>query len=278
MSSIHDVTLVTIETHYHALAGRALEETVKRIPFSNVVTFSDVPLLQGAKNVPVNKIGSLRDYCEILLKGMWPFINTSHVIFAQWDAMVFDQTRWTDEFLEYDYIGAVWPWQPPGQNVGNGGFSLRSTKLLEALRDPFIHMVPEGPHGVQEDNYISIVHRNLLEQKYGIKFAPQDVAAKFSYELGPYSGSMAFHGFWNVINFMPEDTVDFFFANRPPNMFNELHRAHHIIVALGNTDRVDLVESAADEIRSGKDYANLFAWLSQDTFDNKTAILDLIKT
>jgi len=77
---------------------------------------------------------------------------------------------------------------------------------------------------------------------------------------------------------MPEDTVDFFFANRPPNMFNELHRAHHIIVALGNTDRVDLVESAADEIRSSKDYANLFGWLSQDTFDNKTAILDLIRT
>ena len=276
-TAVDDVTLVTIETHYHALAGRALQECVDRIPFKNVVTFSDRPLLPGATNIPTNTITSMRDYCEIMLKCMWPHIKTSHIIFAQWDAMIFDETRWNDDFLNYDYIGAVWPWQPPGQNVGNGGFSLRSMKLLNALRDPFIHMVPEGPNGVQEDNYIAIVHRNMLEQKYGIKFADANLASQFSYELGPYSKSMAFHGFWNVINFMPKDTVDFFFTKRPPNMFNELHRAHHIIVALGNTDRVDLVESAADEIRAGKDYANLFAWLTQDTYDNKTAILELIK-
>jgi Protein of unknown function (DUF5672) len=276
MSAIDDVTLVTIETHYHALAGRALQECVDRIPFRNVITFSDRPIIGGATNIPVNTIGSMRDYCDILLKGMWPFVRTSHVIFAQWDAMIFDETKWTDDYLEYDYIGAVWPWQPPGQNVGNGGFSLRSAKLLNALRDPFIHMTPEGPHGVQEDNYIAIVHRQMLEKKYGIRFAPPDVAAQFSYELGDYKGSMAFHGFWNVMQFMPKPTVDFFFANRPPNMFNELHRAHHIIVALGNTDRVDLIASAVEEIKSGRDFAQLFQWLSQDTFDNKAVIINLL--
>jgi len=278
MSSLKDVTLVTIETHYHDLAARALEETVKRLPVGKVVTFSDRPLLAGATNVPTVPIKSMRDYCDIMLKGFWPFIDTEYIIFAQWDAMAFDSSQWTDDFLNYDYIGAVWPWQPPGQNVGNGGFSLRSMKLLQALRYPVIQLVENSEHGVQEDNYISIVHRQLLEQKFGIRFAPQEVAKKFSYELGPYEGSMAFHGFWNVINFMPNDVTDFFVTHRPPGMFDELHRAHHTIVALAVADRLDLLEQCADEIRSGKDYQNVYSWLSQETFDNKQAVLDLIKS
>lgn len=278
MSTIKDVTLVTIETHYHDLAARALEETVKRLPVGRVVTFSDRPLLAGAKNVPVTPINSMHDYCDIMLKGFWPYIETEYIIFAQWDAMVFDASQWTDDFLNYDYIGAIWPWRPPGQNVGNGGFSLRSMKLLQALRYPVIQMVENSEHGVQEDNYISIVHRQLLEQKFGIQFAPQELASRFSYELGPYSGSMAFHGFWNVINFMPNDVADFFVTHRPPGMFSELHRAHHTIVAMAVAERLDLLEQCADEIRNSPAYENLYAWLSQETFDNQQSVLDLIKS
>ena len=278
MSSLNDVTLVTIETHYHDLAARALEETVKRLPVGKVVTFSDRPLLAGATNVPTVPIKSMRDYCDIMLKGFWPFIDTEYIIFAQWDAMAFDSSMWTDDFLNYDYIGAIWPWRSPGQNVGNGGFSLRSMKLLQALRYPVIQMVEDSEHGVQEDNYISIVHRQLLEQKFGIRFAPQEVATQFSYELGPYNGSMAFHGFWNVINFMPNDVTDFFVTRRPPGMFDELHRAHHTIVALAVANRLDLLEQCADEIRSSPAHAQLYTWLSQENFDNKHGVLDLIKS
>lgn len=278
MSTLKDVTLVTIETHYHDLAARALEETVKRLPVGRVVTFSDRTLLAGATNIPTVPIKSMRDYCDIMLKGFWPFIETEYIIFAQWDAMVFDASRWTDDFLNYDYIGAVWPWRAPGQNVGNGGFSLRSMRLLQALRYPVIQMVENSEHGVQEDNYISIVHRQLLEQKFGIRFAPQEVAKQFSYELGPYEGSMAFHGFWNVINFMPDDVSDFFVTHRPPGMFDEMHRAHHTIIALAAANRLDLLEQCADEIRSSPAHANVFNWLSNENFDNKQSVLDIIKS
>ncbi len=278
MSSLNDVTLVTIETHYHDLAARALQETVKRLPVGRVVTFSDRELLPGAKNVPVTPIGSLRDYCDIMLKGFWPYIETEFIIFAQWDAMVHDGSQWSNDFLNYDYIGAIWPWRPPGQNVGNGGFSLRSMKLLQALRYPVIQMVEDSEHGVQEDNYIAIVHRQLLEQKFGIRFAPQSLAKQFSYELGAYESSMAFHGFWNVINFMPKDVVDFFVTNRPPGMFDELHRAHHIIVALATTDRLDLLEQCAEQIRTSTVQQNLYTWLSQENFEKKQQVLDLIKS
>ena len=277
MSTRNDVTLVTIETHYHELAARALEECVKRIPFRNVVTFSDREIFAGAKNVPVNTITSMHDYCDIMLKGMWPYIETSHMIFVQWDAMIHDSNQWTDDFLNYDYIGAVWPWQPVSNNVGNGGFSLRSTKLLQALRYPLIQLDPTGPNGIQEDNYIAIQHRKLLETKFDIRFAPDTLARQFSYELGEYTTpSMAFHGFWNIINFMPRDTVDYFFTRRPPNIFQEMHRAHHTIVALAATNRVDLIQSAVEDIQSGPDFVRLLQWLSNEDFPNQPAVIQAL--
>ena len=278
MSTINDVTLVTIETYHHDVAARALTECTNRLPFKNIVTFSDKPLLKGAKHVPVTPIVGMRDYCDIMLKSMWPFIETEFVIFAQWDAMVFDQTKWTDDFLNYDYIGAIWPWEPPGQNVGCGGFSLRSMKLLQALRYPVIQMTEGSRFGLKhEDAYIGVVHRQLLEQKFGIRFAPQETAAQFSYELGPYTDSMSFHGFWNIIKFMPAQTVDFFIENRPPGMFSEIHRSHHNIVAMAETNRLDLVETCKEEIQAGAEYPKLIEWLSLENFTRKTEVLQILQ-
>ena len=270
----NEVTLCTIETHYHDLGGRALEECVKRLPFQKVVTFSDRDILPGAKNIPTTVIPNITDYCDFMLKSMWPFFDTDYTIFAQWDAMVFDPTKWTDDYLNYDYIGAVWPWEPEGQNVGCGGFSLRSRRLLNALRDPRIHMTENSRFGMKhEDAYICVEHRAMLEQEYGIKFAPSGIAAKFAYELGAYQGSMAFHGFWNIINFMPADTTDYFFVNRPKGMFSEMHRSHHNIVALGVKNRMDLFDSAIDEILAASDFPNLVQWLSNEQFPNRDHIL-----
>src|ERR1700687_3454326 len=42
---------------------------------------------------------------------------------------------WREEFLGCDYIGAQWFWHDDAMRVGNGGFSLRSRKLLLALQD-----------------------------------------------------------------------------------------------------------------------------------------------
>ena len=153
--SLDNVTLVTQETMYHDLARRAMEETLKRLPIKNVVVFSDKDFLPGAKWVKIEH-GDMFSYCNRLLKGMGEHIETSHMIFQQWDAMVHDGSRWKEYFLFNDYIGATWPWRQHGENVGNGGFSLRSRKLLDALKADHLQMNIFGEHGVQEDNYISI--------------------------------------------------------------------------------------------------------------------------
>ena len=105
---------------------------------------------------------------------------------------------WSDDFLEWDYIGAVWPFRndafidPFGnhQRVGNGGFTLRSRKVLEV---PQIEDIPfevnEGTFykhmnagAYNEDGNICVHNRHLFK-KHGVKFAPIDVAVRFSQEL-----------------------------------------------------------------------------------------------
>ena len=96
------------------------------------------------------------------------------------DGYVLNGDAWCDGFLQYDYIGA--PWLPSGL-VGNGGFSLRSRKLLKYLAaNPF----GDNPH--PEDNYICLRHRKSLEDA-GFKFPELATALKFAFEGRSWNGS-----------------------------------------------------------------------------------------
>ena len=270
-----DVTLVTIETMYHGLAKRAMEETLARVPFKHAMVFSDQDFLPGAKHIKIEH-GDMLSYCNLLLKGMLEHVETPYVIFQQWDAMVHDGSRWHDYFLLNDYIGAVWPWRPHGTNVGNGGFSLRSRKLLEALQAPDIQLDPTSEHGVQEDNYIAIKHRPWLESQ-GIVFAPAPVADQFAMELNEGGfNAMAHHGFWNIVQFMPRDTVEYFVNNAPANTWNELHRAHHTIVTMSAMGYMDLLESQVQQIKASPARQELVDWMSQEEFPNKHKTIQLL--
>jgi len=274
--TIDDVTLVTIETMYHDLAARAMQETLDRVPFKHVLVFSDRDFLPGSRHVNIQH-GNMFNYCNLLLKGLNEFIDTKYMIFQQWDAMVHDGSKWTNDFLLHDYIGAVWPWRPAGQNVGNGGFSLRSKRLLEQLAAPHIKLEPDGEHGVQEDNYISILHRPWLESQ-GMVFAHPGLADRFSIELNPGGAdAMAHHGFWNIVQFMPKSTVEFFISQAPENTWNELHRAHHTIVCLAGMNYLDLLETQADSIKASPAYSDLMQWMSGEDFPNRQPALQMLQ-
>jgi hypothetical protein len=76
--------------------------------------------------------------------------------------------------------------------VGNGGFSPRSKKLLDLVASWSI------PENVIEDDYICRQVRSDLEEA-GIKFAPESVADKFSYEREqPKGKTFGFHGLVNL--------------------------------------------------------------------------------
>ena len=120
------------------------------------------------------------------------------MLLIQWDGFVVNPEAWRNEFLACDYLGAKWFWGDPTMRVGNGGFSLRSRKLLAALRDPRI--VLSGA----EDETICRIFRPLLEQEYGIVFGSEKLADAFAFEAAyPIGKPFGFHGLYNFCRVMP---------------------------------------------------------------------------
>jgi hypothetical protein len=139
--------------------------------------------------------------------GLAPHIHTPFVMLIQWDGYPVRPENWTDAFLDYDYSGAPWPQFQSSIAVGNGGFSLRSRRLLEACRDP--RFQPGHP----EDIFICHTNRALLEQAYGVRFAPAALAERFSCErMGSAARSFGFHGLFNMPREMGLEAFLAFFA------------------------------------------------------------------
>ena len=151
------------------------------------------------------------DYKNVSLKLIPHICIEDYNLILHPDGFAVNRDAWTDEFLEYDYIGAAWG----DGRVGNGGFSLRSRKLYDAILDlnvglkssdynhiidnPDIHIInAQGQYEIPEDNVICKIHKNELETKYGIKFAPTNIANRFSVEHNynhEWVGkSLGFHG------------------------------------------------------------------------------------
>lgn len=145
-------------------------------------------------------------YSDYVLRSLAAHIKTSHALVFQWDGFVLDAKRWLDGFLEYDYIGAPLLFDPdfPACRVGNGGFSLRSAKLMQTVAS----MLPDGGDW-HEDKVISKYLRATLEARHGLRFAPVEVARHFSIEhlSSPEARkqepdmvadeTFGFHGFFN---------------------------------------------------------------------------------
>ena len=135
---------------------------------------------------------ALKDYSYLIAKGLNSFITTDFVMLFQNDGFIENIDMWTDKYLDYDYIGAPW-WYKDHNNVGNGGFSLRSKKLIEILAtdEKILEVVPE-------DHHICRTYGDYLREEHGVKFAPEELASKFSVEHGQHGGQFGFHGTWQL--------------------------------------------------------------------------------
>ena len=81
--------------------------------------------------------------------------------------------------------------------VGNGGFSLRSNKLLQVIDDLQIGVDLSSNVAQPEDWIICVENRAALE-KAGINFASTEVGSKFSIETGVLNQDIfGFHGAMN---------------------------------------------------------------------------------
>ena len=136
-----------------------------------------------------------------------------------------ESAAWDAAFLDCDYIGAKWYWHEAGVRVGNGGFSLRSRKLLAALQDPRIVLVDV------EDTTIGRTFRPLLEREHGIRFGDEALADRFSFEAAyPIGKPFGFHGLFNFCRTVPPAEI----AALAPAFSDEIARSPQLLALLRN--------------------------------------------
>jgi hypothetical protein len=204
-----DVTLLVVDTVCHELAALAVKDALDRACFGGVVIHTDdvAPFRRILGSADARSDDDLIYFRKIerfasvdaAMTHLWydapAPIRTSHALIMQWDAGIVDAGLWSDAFLEYDYIGAPWGWHGDAYEIGNGGFSLRSRRLMDYIaehRDEF-------PLGHPEDDVLCRRYRPELERS-GFRWAPIDVALRFSFERTGFSGLGAHFGYHGIFN------------------------------------------------------------------------------
>lgn len=181
---------------------QALDYTANLIKFNKIKFISyplaDVQMKIRNYHVDFQHIGflDLQQYNEFFLNKVADYVESGYAMFVQWDGFVVNPQLWEEQFLAYDYIGAPWPPNWPNRRsnrVGNGGFSIRSKRLIERCRTIDV----PSHYGIPEDNIICINMRQQLECE-GFTFAPPDVASRFSWENptpeNGFGATFGFHG------------------------------------------------------------------------------------
>ena len=164
--------------HYRLI----LDYMMSTIKFGAVkLLLCEDPQIHGVDFVKIDPIESLGEYSDFCLQNLHKYVDTDWCLIFQDDGFVLHPELWKTIFFEYDYIGAPWPPRPdwpepnrPDRRVGNGGFSLRSKRLLEFTKNFKVE-------GRAEDVVISVEKRDLIESA-GLRIAPVHVALDFSIE------------------------------------------------------------------------------------------------
>ena len=187
-----NVTLVSINCVNPLAGAQAMLYSMRGIEYKESILFTHEDASPVWDGIRVHKIPKLSysEYNDFVLT-LGRRMDCDFILLVQDDGFVVSPELWDPQFLDYDYIGAPWPNEPswieqqvlkdeiravfPHNRVGNGGFSLRSRKFMnESSRYA-------SCGGVGEDAFLcTLNYSNMI--KAGVRFAPLDLAYKFSYE------------------------------------------------------------------------------------------------
>lgn len=185
----------------------------------------------GVDWVSIPELKGIQEYNRIMLRELAAHVHTSHVLIVQWDGFITHPELWRPEFLSVDYIGAPWYHGGHPGMVGNGGFSLRSKRLLNALAT-----LSDLDTREPEDMVICVQRRAELEREHGICFAPLEMAQAFGCEYGQYRACFGFHGMHNFAHVMDKSTLSDWLSHAPADIIVHKH-ARKLIKALITTGR-----------------------------------------
>ncbi|MDA7437948.1 hypothetical protein N8773_01120 [Candidatus Pseudothioglobus singularis] len=224
---LNEVTLVCFDTRNIDAAIESMRLSLAQISFNKNILFTSESLcskehLSKVKNLNIklefiDDVQSITDYSHFILVRLNEYIHTNYCLVTQWDGWVINKDFWDSNFLKFDYIGAVWPHHDDNK-IGNGGFSLRSKKLLKSTK-LMVQNEVNLPSNLIEDDYICREKRLTLENEYQVKFPSDEIANKFSVEgNGIPNKSFGFHGMDNFNVVMKEEALI--------NFINKLENNH----------------------------------------------------
>jgi len=201
------VTIIAADCITPKLAIKAIEFSCKGIDFQDAILFTDEDIQHDwIKIVKINKINSTQEYSKFMINEL-PYLigdNVPYILVVQADGFVLNSHLWDDYFLLCDYIGAPWDlngckvWKKKSR-IGNGGFSIRSKRLLNRLKE-----VKNYDGKIPEDSFISDLiwkdnqqwphNDNILEGaniEYAVRFAVECPLEDYPFDLSKVFG---FHG------------------------------------------------------------------------------------
>lgn len=168
---------------YHGTKNREFVEeilaTELRLSAARI-SLQDLGVENLETQVDYSRILSSREFTEK--------IPTETFIVFQTDSMINPNHKdLLEKFLQYDYVGAPWPWDH--LKVGNGGFSLRK-------RSKMLHIIntTERYKGAYEDQFFSVGSRLARPYK-----PSHTEAMEFSMEQVYSPKSFAIHNAWKYL-------------------------------------------------------------------------------
>lgn len=263
--SLPTVTLACVDTRHPDQAWWAIQRCLSLAEVSQALFFAPCEWSATQPDprvrvIPTAALKSIRDYNRFMLRDLAEHIRTDHVLVMQWDGFITTPSLWSPDFLDWDYIGAPWYHSSSAGAVGNGGFSLRSRRLLAALKS----LAPDESE--PEDMAICITLRPRLESEFGIRFAPLEVAQRFACEYGPHRPAFGFHGMLNFAHALNSAELSRWLDEAPVDLLCSQH-ARKLIKTLmqrgRSKDALDLLRRRATKLGWGRDQLLLAAraWL-----------------
>lgn len=190
---LKDVCLVAADTYNYGGAVASLKKCMEQCDFGQVIYFTNIPLrLEGITVIQIDELKGKDGYSHFLLKEAYKYISNDFVLVVQHDSWILDTEQFDEKLYDVDYAGALWL-ENDGLANGNGGFSWRSYKLMEAVgKDDLINAT------TPEDVALCRVYRRYLEKNHGLIWANDDMCEQFSFELRcPVKPTFGFHNYFH---------------------------------------------------------------------------------
>ena len=187
-----NVTLLSATSSEMDAAQISMRISLHNIEFAKSRLLCSSPPKQKYPDIECVTIPPLKSvdmYNQMIFQNLHKYFETSHCLIVQADSFVVNSDLWKKEFLDFDYIGGPWPnkievkpdliLNLEKNPVGNGGFSLRSRKLVETTSKIDFQSL-NFPMKAEDVVICHYLYQKMIDN--GIRFAPPKLAAQFSME------------------------------------------------------------------------------------------------